>query len=478
LTSVSIADAKLGSLSCDKPEPVTLASLETLTCSGTYLTTQGDVDAGKVDNAASVSGNGPQNQPVSATASASVPGVQNPALSLTKSASPATYSKAGDAINYTYVVNNTGNVTLPGPFSVSDDKLGAISCPAGSLAPGASVTCAASYTIKQSDLDAGSITNTAAASTSYGGKTVSSNQASATVTAVQNPAISLTKSASPTTYSAAGQVITYTYVVKNTGNVTLSGPFNIADDKLGTFQCGTASSLVPGASTTCTKTYTIQPTDIKILPNSITNYATATGKFGSQTVTSNQAQATITEAATAAIEPTGTTCQQYRDGTAAPIYAAQYSMKGNAINQINPGVFFYYSTVYLPGGSFNITLSQSNTGPGTGTGGKAFWPKIPVQVGTNIMFYDMKCNNLTKKMTISYDPATGNTTIKGTAAAGNYIFSVKYAIGSEKYNATTYNGLVGYTPKTTPTVTYIFKTLVNGVDNLTGWARQDLVLKR
>ena len=83
--------------------------------------------------------------------------VQSRALTLVKTATPATYDAVGDVISYSYVVKNTGNVTLAGPVTVTDDKA-TVTCPAGGLAPGASMTCTASYTITQGDLDAGSVT--------------------------------------------------------------------------------------------------------------------------------------------------------------------------------------------------------------------------------------------------------------------------------------------------------------------------------
>ena len=81
-----------------------------------------------------------------------------------KSATPNSYDAVGDVIDYSYVVTNTGNVSLAGPVTVTDDKV-TVTCPAvATLDPGDSVTCSASYSIAQSDIDAGSITNTATAS--------------------------------------------------------------------------------------------------------------------------------------------------------------------------------------------------------------------------------------------------------------------------------------------------------------------------
>ena len=148
----------------------------------------------------------------------------------------------GAVISYSYLVTNSGNVTLSGPFTVSDDKaLGNEACPyITSLAPGASITCTASYTIGQADLDAGSVTNVASASNG----TVTSPTDTETVTAVQSPALTIVKTATPITYSTVGAVISYSYLVTNSGNVTLSGPFTVSDDKATDESCPeTAASL-------------------------------------------------------------------------------------------------------------------------------------------------------------------------------------------------------------------------------------------
>ena len=141
-----------------------------------------------------------------------------PALSLVKTATPTTYSAVDDAINYSYLVKNTGNVTLAGPVTVADDKA-TVTCPAGALRPRREMTCTASYTITQADLDSGSVKNTAKASANG----TDSNTDDETVNAVQTPALSLVKTADPATYNAVDEVINYSYLVKNTGNVTLAG---------------------------------------------------------------------------------------------------------------------------------------------------------------------------------------------------------------------------------------------------------------
>ena len=132
---------------------------ESITCAATYTVLAQDVTAGFVTNTAAASADGA----ISNTDSVTVI-KPNPALSIVKSASPATYGAVGAVISYSYIVTNSGNVTLSGPFTVSDNRTTNESCPATpTLAPGASITCTSSYTITQADLDSGSVTNIASA---------------------------------------------------------------------------------------------------------------------------------------------------------------------------------------------------------------------------------------------------------------------------------------------------------------------------
>ena len=105
------------------------------------------------------------------------------------------------------------------------------------LAPGAQLTCTGSHTVTQADLDAGAFANTAnAAGAGPLSQPVTAQPASATVPAAQTLHLALTKTAAPTSYSQVGQVINYTLVATNDGNVTLTG-VRISDPKLGTLSC-------------------------------------------------------------------------------------------------------------------------------------------------------------------------------------------------------------------------------------------------
>lgn len=149
-------------------------------------------------------------------------------ISLTKMASPTTVTAAEQTITYSFAVMNTGSVVLTG-VAIHDLFTGTgppplITCPTSTLTPAESTTCTGNYTVTQADIDSGAIDNTATASgTPLGGPPVTSGPSSATVTVTQSPALSLAKSALPTTVSTAGQTITYSFLVNNTGNVDLTG---------------------------------------------------------------------------------------------------------------------------------------------------------------------------------------------------------------------------------------------------------------
>ncbi|MDD3875529.1 MAG: HYR domain-containing protein, partial [Bacteroidales bacterium] len=192
-----------------------------------------------------------------------------PEIFLNKTAVPNSFSAVGNQITYTFLVENTGNYPLTNVVVV-DTLLGVTFGPI-SLNPGQSHTFTYNYTITQSDMDAGQILNTASTYGWANGIEYSYDD-SEIVIGTQQPGINVSKIANPTTYNAIGNVITYTIVVSNTGNVTLTDVLVI--DPL-TGLNNTIPSLAPGASQTFIETYTITPSDMYL--SEIPNIVTATG---------------------------------------------------------------------------------------------------------------------------------------------------------------------------------------------------------
>jgi hypothetical protein len=223
-----------------------------------------------------------------------------PPIALTVSADTSVpFDAVGQVINYTYLVKNTGTASYPGPVSIIDNRA-AITCPGvntvgnfdDNLDVNEEITCTGTYTIAQADLDSGSVTNTTTATVSGS----SSAPVTTAVTLTQNRVLTLTKAANPMTYNQVGQVITYTYVILNNGNITLQGPFSIADDRAAANCTQPDDNLLsPNEEMSCTASYSI--TQDNLNTTSVTNNATASNG----TTTSNIA--TIMISTTGAVPP-------------------------------------------------------------------------------------------------------------------------------------------------------------------------------
>ncbi|WP_431030816.1 DUF7507 domain-containing protein [Plantibacter sp. RU18] len=269
-----------------------LAKQASITCTATYTVTQADVDAGSVTNSATATGTpprgpAPESPPSEVTIPADDPA---PAITVVKSANPATIAAAGETVTYSFLVTNTGNVTLSGVSIIEGEfsgtgELSDVVCPpaAGSLVPAATVTCEADYTVTQADVDAGSLTNSATATgTPPNGGTPPESPPSETIVEIPaDPSITVEKSANPATIAAAGETVTYSFLVTNTGNVTLSGVSIIEGEFSGTGELSdvvcppAAGALAPAGTVTCTASYTVTQADADA--GSIANTATATG---------------------------------------------------------------------------------------------------------------------------------------------------------------------------------------------------------
>ncbi len=211
-------------------------------------------------------------------------------------------STIGEAIVYSVTVSNSGNTTITG-ITVTD-TLVSLTCPTSgtntiaTLAPGVSEVCTGTYNVTITDFDSnggsdGDIDNTATADgTGAGGSGPVSANGSAAVTLNIINQLSIAKSFVISTdngtpgFADVGDVVTYTYAVTNSGNVTLANIFvNDAHGGSGSLSAianetltndaaplgnstdavpnnAAWSTIAPGDTVTFTATYTVTQTDV------------------------------------------------------------------------------------------------------------------------------------------------------------------------------------------------------------------------
>ena len=297
LTDITVTDplAGLSDIDCgddgDNVIPLLAPGDRPIECTATYTVTQADVDAGTLTNTATATGQSPPGvaDPPAAVDSAESPFTAAPAVEVVKSSDAEAPVSVGEPITYTFSVNNTGNLTLTN-VTVTDplDGLSPIDCEGdgdniiASFAPGGPVTCTATYTVTQADVDAGSVDNTVTVSGTPvpSGAVVTATDDLQIATDERAPSASLVKTADVTD-PAPGDVVTYSFEVANTGNVTLTD-VRVVDPLpgLSPVDCGAGTNLIAtlaptDAPITCTATYTVTQADVD--RGGITNTATVTG---------------------------------------------------------------------------------------------------------------------------------------------------------------------------------------------------------
>jgi uncharacterized repeat protein (TIGR01451 family) len=206
----------------------------------------------------------------------------NTVINLAVQVQPGTFNAPGQNITFSYAVTNASTSALTGPVTITDNKATGLNCPDlntignkdNKLDAGETLTCTGTYNTTQADVTAGAVSSTALAHIAGG----DSNPVNTVVSLALNKVLSISVTANPTTYSQVGQVITYTYSVKNTGTVAL-GPaqFVVNDDRFpNPINCDVnTKTLAPNDSVTCTAQYTITQNDTTV--GQLTNTVSASG---------------------------------------------------------------------------------------------------------------------------------------------------------------------------------------------------------
>lgn len=207
-----------------------------------------------------------------------------PAIELTKTVVGTPGTQAGAPVTWSVTATNVGGPALSSVV-VSDlltDEL--FTC--GTLEPEDACTNTVTYALTQDDLDAGVVTNTASviASPPEGNDVTDDAESTAELAAL--PGIGLVKGVASTEVddvdasgsTSVGDVITYTFAVTNTGNVTLND-VAVSDPLpgLSSLACVPAlpGVLAPGQVANCSATYALTAADVAA--GKVANAATATG---------------------------------------------------------------------------------------------------------------------------------------------------------------------------------------------------------
>ncbi|WP_448322217.1 DUF7507 domain-containing protein, partial [Streptomyces sp. CO7] len=276
ITGVRVEDDRVENVDCEED---TLASGAGTTCRGTYTVTAEDTADGFVVNVAQAFGTS-GGAPVESerdTERIEVAG-QRSSLTLDKRVDEERTYEVGDLVRYEYDVRNTGETTLT-DVRVTDDRVVDVDCPTAPLEPGEQVTCTGSYRVSEADAEAGSVVNTASASGVFRGQRFRSEEDSARITVAGGggeSGLRLDKRVDEDRTYRVGDVITYEYVVENTGDTPLTG-VAVQDDRLGRVACP-STTLAPGQEMTCTGTHRVTVADAEA--GRITNTAIAVAAGG------------------------------------------------------------------------------------------------------------------------------------------------------------------------------------------------------
>src|SRR5690606_15314568 len=200
-----------------------------------------------------------------------VPSEKQPRIEVSKTADKASVSEAGEVITYTITVTNTGNVTLAN-YTVTDVLFPEWSGSIDELSPNASRSFELTYEVTQADIDNGGVVNVASAGGEHPDDPEDEDEVE--VPSDKQPGIEVNKTADKATVSEAGEVITYTITVTNTGNVTLTN-YTVTDVLFPEWS-GSIETLAPAATRSFELAYEVTQADID--NGGVMNVASATGE--------------------------------------------------------------------------------------------------------------------------------------------------------------------------------------------------------
>ena len=231
ISTVALTDAQCdaGTLTLDSGDLAPTGELnvdETWVYSCDRTATQAEIDAGSVDNVAEATGTPAGGTLDPAEDTLEIPVTADPKWELAKT-STSTPMAADDVVAYSFALENTGNVTIT-TVALADAQCDASpTLDSGDLAPvnelnvGETWTYSCDHTATQAEIDAGSVDNIAEATGTPVGGSLDPAEDTLAIPVAADPAWELAKT-STSTPTAAGDIVSYSFALENTGNVTIN----------------------------------------------------------------------------------------------------------------------------------------------------------------------------------------------------------------------------------------------------------------
>ncbi|MEM7130733.1 MAG: SdrD B-like domain-containing protein [Chloroflexota bacterium] len=250
LTDVTLVDDKIGPIQCPQSE---LGVGESMVCSFSSTASQASYANLATVTALSTRAEVTDSDPSHYTGLTADIQIEKATNGQDADDAPGPYIPVGEAVNWTYVVTNNGDVRL-NEIQVTDDRLEAsqISCPAATLAPGESMTCTA-----EGIAVIGPYRNVGSVQAMPENGCVPVNDTDPSNYFGVQPGITLQKSTNgidadlpedgPTL--ALSCPVLWQYEIENTGNLDLE-QVTLQDDKLGAITCP-GNELAVGETMIC-----------------------------------------------------------------------------------------------------------------------------------------------------------------------------------------------------------------------------------
>lgn len=287
LTGVRVDDSRVTVTPATRDVPI--GGIRTFTA--THTVTQADIDAGSVPNTASATGTDPLGDRVGSNEARDIVPTpdRDPRLTIDKTSdlddeNGNDVADVGEEITYSFLVRNTGNVTISG-VRIDDDRIDGTTPSSATLAPGDEQTfVAAPYTVTQDDVNTRQVFNEATATgTSPLGPVRSTPDVERVETPEADPGLTIDKEgvlandADDDGRADVGDVIDYTFVVENVGNVDLVG-VSVNDARVDNISPAQVD-LSPDDTQTFTGSYVVTQEDVDT--GVVRNIAAASGVYES-----------------------------------------------------------------------------------------------------------------------------------------------------------------------------------------------------